>query len=110
MEAYGNLTNRIQEGGAWRMPVVGEGATELMWSDRHAYTVTWVSKSGKTFRARQDKAIRTDSNGWSESQTYRFEPNPNGSEVTVRWTKRGWRNKGTGFKLGERDEYCDPSF
>lgn len=37
-----------------RRPEVGLGATLIMHSDRHAYTITRISPSGKTFWMRQD--------------------------------------------------------
>ena len=77
MKFYGGLVNRMQEGApVVTVPSVGDGATLYMYSDRHAYTVrtVTVSPSGKTItiRATRDKAVRTDKNGFSESQEYEF--------------------------------------
>lgn len=98
-------------------PVVGMGATELGWTDRHAYTVTSVSKNGKVVQVQQDTATRTDKNGMSESQSYDFTPNPEGSKRTVTLRKNGcWVAKGgsmkggTRFAIGHRSEYHDYSF
>lgn len=94
-----------------RIPKVGDGATQLCYSDRHAFTVEKVSPSGKTFWARRDKATRTDSNGMSEAQSYTFEPDPTAVLVQVRLTKRGWKaGSGDRFSLGTRREYHDYSF
>jgi len=41
---YGSLNNRISENRLQPIPTVGMGATEHLWSDRHAYTVLEVSK------------------------------------------------------------------
>jgi hypothetical protein len=107
-------------------PTVGMGATVLLWTDRHAATITEVFKVGKfTYVcAQQDKAIRNDGNGMSESQGYDYTPNPNGSceyfrreesgmwqavtknTVSGRWNK----GEGHGLRIGERDEYYDFSF
>jgi hypothetical protein len=77
-----------------------------------------------TVEVREDRAIRTDSNGLSESQTYTYEPNPNGErhwfrrrkngiweEVTRNQVSRRWNaTGGLGLRIGEREEYRDPSF
>jgi hypothetical protein len=77
-----------------------------------------------TVEVREDRAIRTDSNGLSESQTYTYEPNPNGArhwfrrskngtweEVTRNQVSRRWNaTNGLGLRIGEREEYRDPSF
>lgn len=94
-------------------PAVGMGLTLLGWTDRHAGTVERVSPSGKTFWFREDRAIRTDGNGMSESQTYRFEPNPDAPLKTARLRKAGgWYESpgGRRIRLGERSEYYDYSF
>lgn len=47
---YGSLNNMILGNNAKRKdnnPVVGEGATILLWTDRHAYDVVWVSDDCK---------------------------------------------------------------
>jgi hypothetical protein len=96
---------------------VGAPATIQGWSDRHAATVIAISKSGKQISVREDRAIRLDSNGLSESQEYRFEPNPNGRER--RFSKRADgrfvevgqpARSGSRCYVGYRDEYRDPSF
>lgn len=92
-------------------PLIGDGATMLMWTDRHACTITHVSPSGKTLTVQEDRAIRVDDNGQSEMQTYRFERNYSGAIHHVRLCKDGrWRSKGTPFAVGLRSEYRDPSF
>jgi hypothetical protein len=118
---FGNLTNRLLEGGNQPVPEVGMGVTECMWSDRHAYTVVEVYKNKKgvvkEIVVQSDRVIRTDTNGISESQNYRYEPDPNGGKKTVtlrkngRWITQGDPLKGgTGWMIGERCEYYDPSF
>lgn len=57
-QEYGSLNNMILDNGAKRKdnkPVVGDGATILYWTDRHAYDVTWVSKDGKKCRLESEK-------------------------------------------------------
>lgn len=55
---YGSLNNMILGNNAKRKdnkPVVGEGATILYWTDRHAYDVTWVSEDGKKCRLESEE-------------------------------------------------------
>lgn len=92
-------------------PQVGMGITILMWTDRHAGTITRVSPSRKTFWFKRDIATRTDDNGMSESQTYAFAPNPDATERCARLTRSGaWKDHGTQIRVGERAEYRDFSF
>lgn len=108
----GSLTNHLMSRSKQPAPAVGMGVTMLAWTDRHAGTIIKVSPSGKTVVVREDRATRTDSNGMSESQAYRYEENPEGRTVTFRLTKRGWRGTGHGYGLliGERMAYRDYSF
>lgn len=92
-------------------PEVGMGVTLLLWTDRHAGTITRVSPSGKTFWFREDTAKRTDTNGMSESQTYEFTPNPDATERCARLTKSGaYKSAGTRIRVGSRSKYHDFSF
>ena|SRR5688572_14611740 len=106
---FGSLDNALA-GSSQAVPAVGMGVTILSWTDRDAGTITWVSASGKSFRFREDKATRSDSNGMSESQSYAYEPDPNAPERTARKTKKGWRDKGQKVVIGYRDAYHDYSF
>lgn len=56
---------------------------------RHAGTVIKVTRC--TVTVQEDKAIRTDTNGMSESQTYTYEPDPKGAVHVFRKTKNGWK-------------------
>jgi hypothetical protein len=113
----GSLTNNIFANARQNVPpAVGMGATELCYTDRHAYTIVEVV-SPKEIVVQQDTAIRTDKNGMSESQDYRFEANPNAKRVTVtlrkngRWVVKGESAKnGTCYAVGGRSEYHDYSF
>jgi hypothetical protein len=98
------------DGGAFTTPEVGMGATLLMWTDTHAYTISRVSPSGKTFWMRQDAAERTDHNGMSDCQDYRYTPQSDAPEECVRMTKRGWMRRGQFVRVGYRREYYDYSF
>ena len=122
---------------SWFKPdalTIGNGATIYYWSDRHGGTLIDVitKKNGRRFIVvQEDHAKRTDRNGFSESQTYEFTPNPQGrkhyAEVLDIETEDGqlgfileprtfnsktnrFRKEGTRIGLGKRSEYWDPSF
>ena len=109
-------------------PVVGMGATVLLWSDRRAATITNVQQvRGKLIvTVQNDHATVVAGSSHDGSSEYRYNPNPNGSEnhfrreddgrwqqviinrQTGRWGKVG--GCGRGLRIGEREEYSDPSF
>lgn len=94
-------------------PAVGMGITILHWTDRSAGTIHKVSPSGKTFWFTEDKATRIDGNGMSESQNYRYEPQPDAPLRMARQRVNGqWRVSGDGkaIMLGNRAAYHDYSF
>jgi len=101
-------------------PAVGMGLTVLRWTDREAGTITRVErfKTGpragqvRAFWFKSDKAIRTDSNGMSESQDYTYEPDADAKERQARQKKNGaWREVGSSqIALGYRRAYHDYSF
>lgn len=113
----GSLMNHIMSGAKVEEPQVGMGATILCWTDRHAGTI--IEVTGKQFIMQNDKAIRTDSNGMSDNQAYRYEPNPAGVLTTFRQVTRGrakgqWRERGVTTSsrvlIGHRQAYYDFSF
>lgn len=110
----GSVSNWLMSGTKGQpAPEVGMGITLLMWTDRKAGTITRVSSSGKTFWFRADKAIRTDNNGMSEDQHYRYEPDPEAGESVARLGHKSgaWKSKGGAqVRLGDRDAYHDYSF
>jgi hypothetical protein len=107
-------------------PEVGMGATLLHWTDRDGGTITkvWTWRQSTYIQVQVDRAIRTDTNGMSECQSYRFEPNPIGNVHTFRkldggmWqavrlnikTQRWVKTEGSGLRIGEREAYHDYSF
>jgi len=108
-----SIVNMVQRDSRQPTPEVGMGATRLMWTDRHAYTVIEVSRNGKRCVVQRDKATRTDSNGMSDCQTWAYEPDPNGYKATLSLRKDGrWRRVGGTclFAVGWRDEHFDYSF
>jgi hypothetical protein len=107
------IYNHIRLTEEMAIPAVGMGATYFGYTDRDAYTILSISKSGKGFTMQEDTATRTDTNGMSESQDYTFTPNPRGRVVTVKMTKNGWRvggMRGHKVAVGVRDSYYDYSF
>lgn len=114
----GSLTNWMLAGGTTGHPIVGEGATEFLWTDRHAFTVTEVSADGKSCVIVEDKAT-PNFEGMTDSQSYTYEPGTGtGEKLTFKWG--AWRrDKGEGYekrypkisiKFGVRDKYYDFSF
>lgn len=117
MTHTGSFINLVQGNSRQQEPEVGMGATILMWTDRHAATVTEVSKSGKRIVVQEDTARRTDSNGMSDMQSYEFTPNPEGAKRAFTLRKNGaWVREGEPMKggqrvaIGYRDHYYDYSF
>lgn len=110
---HGSFQNRMAERSTQPKPEVGMGCTEIMYSDRHAGTITDVADNGRAFWFRRDRAIRTDSWGMSDVQEYRYERDPEAREVKVTLRKDGtWRVSGDGtvIAVGYRAEHYDYSF
>jgi hypothetical protein len=87
------------------------GVTEIMYSDRHPYTVVHII-STKRIVVKADKAIRIDKLGASDYQEYQYEPDPVGEVITLFLNKFGkWKRsgdaQGSTFLIGEREEYYD---
>lgn len=109
-----SVTNFMMGNSKMPKPEVGMGATILMATDRRAATIIWVSESGRQVIIQEDKAIRVDSNGMSESQEYRYERDEDSTPVKYSLRKDGaWRQVGQsqgGLLIGRRSEYYDYSF
>ena len=127
----GSLINHIMSTAKARTPEIGEGATILCWSDRHAGTVTAVetASGGQVviITVQEDIATRVDKNGMSDCQEYTYERDENGRtwnfrldarmaspkwvevyrSTTGRWNKIG---AGNGLAIGHRDRHHDYSF
>ena len=98
------------------IPEVGQGATQLCWSDRHPYTIVQVINRKKII-VQADKEIYVQGSVQYGTAEYKYEANPNGVKVTVslrhnnRWVTQGENAKtGTAFAIGYRRYYYDPSF
>ena len=111
MRLFGNLMNRIAETYKSPDPVVGMGATILMFSDRYPATV--IEVKGQRVAIQEDNSIRIDQNGMSESQEYVYVSN---KEAPIRWfsKRKNGRyqevNGETCIVLGSREKYHDFSF
>lgn len=96
-------------------PEVGDGATILMWSDRHAATIVDIVpfKSGpnkgkpRTVTVQEDRATRVDNNGMSDSQEWEFDRDPDGAVQTFTARRDG---SFKGLLIGYRKHYYDFSF
>ena len=87
-----NVIRTVQETAA---PSPGAGATKVLYTDRHAYTIRRVSPSGKSFWMTRDVVTRVDDGGRTDSgQEYRYETSDSEPEVMVRLTRNGWRGRG----------------
>lgn len=92
----GSLTNRLAEAAAQPSVNVGDGATIIMYSDRHACTV--IEASEKRVTVQRDKATRTDNNGICDSQSYSYERDPNGATRTARPRHLRFARMANGFR------------
>lgn len=112
MKNYGSLNNLLLNRTKSKEDIkIGDGATEILWTDRQAYTVIGISDSCKTIKVQRDKPIRIDSNGMSDMQSYVYQRDYDGVVYTVRKNKNGqWKYKSRVFVIGLRDEYYDYSF
>lgn len=111
------INNQMQDSNVDVVPEIGMGVTELCYTDRIPHTIIAIHKAKngniKSIEVQEDKAFRTDTNGMSEAQSYRFEPNPEGAIRTLKRYKDGrWRaaRAGNVFMLGARSRYYDYSF
>jgi hypothetical protein len=67
---YGTLTNLVYAEDKPVEPKVGDGATLIHWSDRHAYTIVEVKKTYVI--AKRDIAERVDKNFEQGPQEYTY--------------------------------------
>jgi len=73
------------------VPKVGEGATILMWSDRHAYEVIEVDEKKKKVIIQRYAPARLDKLGMTDSQQYEYkELTDEVIELYYKWNS--WKN------------------
>jgi len=74
------------------VPVVGAGATILLWSDRHAYEVIEVNEREKSCVIQRYAPTRLDNLGMSDSQDYEYkELTEQKVKLYYRWG--GWKTR-----------------
>lgn len=112
---FGSLQNRLAEAAKMPEPVVGMGATELMYSDREAYEVIEVMDE-RHITVRSMKSTMKPGTDWLD-QEYDYASDPNGTIAHLFRKKNGqWVERypggtyGNGFALGYMEKYRDPSF
>lgn len=98
------------------IPTIGMGVTQTCGSDSYAWTIVEIVSLHK-LRVQRDKPIRTDKNGWSESQDYIHVVAGEAEILTITLRSDGyWRAagekkcRGHYYTLGKRESYRDPSF
>lgn len=108
-----NLISMCLGAGKNKTPEIGMGATQICYTDRHAFTIIGISKTGKTITIQRDKAFRIDNNGMSDSQEYNYQKDDAGVIYKARQNKNGdWKilNLGNKIIIDKREEYFDYSF
>lgn len=124
----GNMMNHIYSRATKGQPdpVVGMGATVLLWSDRTAGTIISVEKlknGNIIIGVQHDNAKLASGTILSEDQEYEYTPNPEGRVEYFRWNGAGawggisrnpktgrWIKGGKSVIIGKRMQYRDPSF
>ena len=122
----GCIVNHFMTTSISKVPNVGDGATLCYWSDRYPATVISVERKGKSVIAtvQEDRATRIDANGISESQTYEYSRNEDGSKTIFRsrndgasWEKvrvnengRLVKSPDCGVYFGSREKFHDFTF
>jgi len=113
-------------------PTVGMGATVLSWSDRYAGTITKVIEIGGSKVWLYEIVIREDDvkviagSQHDGSAEYEYTPDPDGRVYIFRYNRKNeewvqgyistetgrWKVSkiAKGVRIGERDQYFDPSF
>ncbi len=112
----GSITNYMMKSSKMPAPEVGMGATGLSYTDRHPFTIVEIVNSKKIV-VQEDFAIRTDSNGMSESQSYEYTSNPDAPKIVVtlrkngHWVQQGGKmSNGRSYLIGHRNKYHDFNF
>lgn len=88
----GNLINQLM-GNNNSLPVVGKGATEMLYSDRHCYEVIEVSPDGKTVKLEALDARFDPAFGKPEMGHQNWILEPTGRFINIVWRNNAWRRK-----------------
>ena len=85
LRSTGSFFNYLMSNNA-SIPVVGEGATIMLWSDRHVADVVEVREDGMRVVIEHSKAKLV-----GESYTQDWEYTPTGNYQTLVWRNNAWR-------------------
>ena len=90
------------------VPVVGEGATMLFYSDRDAYEVLEANEAKKSCVIQKYNAKRIDGLGMSDSQAYEYKE-LHGPKITLVYRWGGWKRAGEEIRFTDeaRKKYGD---
>jgi len=93
----GGFFNQLMSHNA-SVPVVGEGATEIMYSDRHAYEVLEVDEAKKTCVIQRYNPKRIDNLGMSDSQDYEYKELV-GPKINLVYRWGSWKKVGSEIRF-----------
>lgn len=107
-------------------PVVGMGATFLLFTDRHAATIVQIHDAREDrwlIEVQEDRATVIKGSTYDGSAEYSYQRDSSGARYFFRFDpKHGWRQVrrndkgrwvlfgGYGLRIGQRQEYRDPHF
>jgi hypothetical protein len=109
---HGSLTNHLLDRSRTGPPVIGAGATEVLWTDRNPFTVIEVADETHC-TVQEDEAVRVSG---SHRYDNKWDITPNTTGQIRRLSKRKdgrWKPVGLSdpsFLLGTRQKYYDPEF
>jgi hypothetical protein len=120
----GSLVNHAMSRAKAALPDIGDGATLLSYTDRAPATVIDIFTRGKYqyVVVQCDHYTRTDPKIESDTQSYEYAPNTDGSTSTFRLVGDKWqavylcgisqrfKKSDGGLLLGHREKYHDFSF
>lgn len=96
----GSFINQMMSNNS-SLPVVGKGATEMLYSDRRCYEVIEVSEDGKTVKLEVLDAVYAGKKGEAQigHQDWKFEPT--GRYFNIVWRNGAWRTIHTEYHFTE---------
>lgn len=97
--AAGGFFNQLMSHNS-TVPVVGEGATVLLYSDRHAYEVLAVNEKKKTAVIQRYHPTRLDKLGMSDFQDYEYKEFE-GEPITIYYRWGEWKTKHSEVRFTE---------
>lgn len=118
---YGSLNNRCDENHQYVEEIkVGDGVTEYLWSDRNPFEVTKVINQKHIF-IRPMHYERTDSNGMSDCQDYKYSSDLTAKEKELKFRYNHWweiytdyfgkkKYRKINISIGVMERYYDFSF